>query len=64
LIIGGAKDGNCPYEGAKLAIASAERAYKDARTPERLRVIVEEVDHTVTPAQRAAALDWFDKWLK
>jgi len=64
LILGGTKDGNCPYEGAKLAIASAERAYKDAGTPERLRVIVEEVGHTVTPAQRAAALDWFEKWLK
>lgn len=64
LILGGTKDGNCPYEGAKLAIASAERAYKDAGTPERLRVMVEEVGHTVTPAQRTAALDWFEKWLK
>ena len=64
LILGGTKDGNCPYEGAKLAIASAERAYKDAGTPERLRIMVEEVGHNVTPAQRAAALDWFEKWLK
>ena len=64
LILGGTKDGNCPYEGAKLAIASAERAYKDAGTPERLRIMVEEVGHNVTEAQRAAALDWFEKWLK
>ncbi len=63
LILSGTKDGNCPYEGAKLAIASAERAYKDAGAADRLRVIVEEVGHTVTPAQRTAALEWFERWL-
>jgi dienelactone hydrolase len=30
LILNGTKDGNCPYGGAKIAIASAERAYKEA----------------------------------
>jgi dienelactone hydrolase len=64
LILGGTKDGNCPYEGAKLAIASAERAYKEAGAQDRLRVIIEEVGHTVTPAQREAAMDWFERWLK
>ena len=64
LILSGTKDGNCPYGGAKLAIAAAERAYKDAGQPERLRVMVEEVGHTVTPTQRTAALEWFEKWLK
>jgi dienelactone hydrolase len=64
LILSGTKDANCPYGGAKLAIAAAERAYKDAGSPEKLRVVVEEVGHTVTPTQRAAALDWFQKWLK
>jgi dienelactone hydrolase len=63
LILSGTKDGNCPYEGAKLAIASAERTYKDAGASDRLRVIVEEVGHTVTAAQRTAALDWFERWL-
>jgi len=29
-----------------------------------LRVIVEEVGHTVTPAQREAATEWFERWLK
>jgi hypothetical protein len=57
-------DKNCPYGGAKLAIASAERAYKDTGQADKLRVMVEEVGHTVTPNQRAAALDWFEKWLK
>jgi dienelactone hydrolase len=64
LILSGTKDGNCPYGGAKIAIAAAEKAYQDAGSPERLRVMVEEVGHTVTPTQRAAALDWFQKWLK
>jgi len=64
LILSGTKDGNCSYGGAKIAIASPERTYKEANAPDRLRVMVEEVGHTVTPSQRAAALDWFEKWLK
>ena len=63
LIVSGTKDGNCPYGGAKIAIESAERSYKDAGASDRLRVMAEEVGHTVTPAQRAAALDWFERWL-
>ena len=63
LILSGKKDGNCPYEGAKIAIDSAERAYKDAGAADRLRVIVEDVGHTVTAAQRTAALEWFERWL-
>ena len=62
MIINGTKDGNCPFPGAKLAIASAEKAFKDGGG--RLSVLVEEVGHTVTPAQRKAALDWFEKGLK
>ena len=64
LILSGTKDGNCPYGGAKIAIAAAERAYKDAGATDHLSVIVEDVGHTVTPKQRTAALDWFQKWLK
>jgi hypothetical protein len=64
LILSGSKDGNCPYGGAKIAIASAERAYKDANASDRLCVIVEDVGHKVTTKQRTAALDWFEKWLK
>lgn len=63
LILSGTKDKNCPYEGAQLAIASARRAYKDAGAEARLSVLVEDVGHTVTPRQRAAALAWFEKWL-
>ena len=64
LILSGTMDKNCPYGGAKLAIASAEKAYKDAGASDKLRVMVEEVGHTVTANQRMAALEWFEKWLK
>jgi hypothetical protein len=55
---------NCPYGGAKIAIASAERAFHGAGAEDRLRVIVAPVGHTVTAEQRAAALEWFLRWLK
>lgn len=64
MILNGTKDGNCPIEGARIAIASAEKAFKDAGTSDHLSVIVEEVGHTVTPRQRQASLDWFERWLK
>jgi dienelactone hydrolase len=63
LILSGKKDGNCPYAGAQIAIAAAERAYKDAGAADRLQVIVEDVGHTVTAAQRTAVLEWFERWL-
>jgi dienelactone hydrolase len=63
LILSGTKDANCPYGGAQLAIASAEQAYQAASASDKLRVIVEEVGHTVTGPQRQAALDWFERWL-
>jgi dienelactone hydrolase len=64
LILSGSRDGNCPYEGAKLAIAAAENAYKAAGASDRLRVMVADVGHTVTAEQRKAALDWFTRWLR
>lgn len=64
LIVGGTKDGNCPYGGAKLAVAAAERAFADAKAQDRLKIMYADVGHTVTAEQRDAALDWFEKWLK
>ncbi len=64
LILNGTKDPNCPYGGAKIAIASAERAFHEAKTPDKLRVLIADVGHTVTAEQRQAALEWFDRWLK
>jgi dienelactone hydrolase len=63
LILNGTKDMNCPYEGAKVAIASATRAFEEAKARDKLRVMIAEVGHQVTPEQRAAALDWFERWL-
>jgi dienelactone hydrolase len=65
LIPNGDQDPNCPIEGAKLAFASAEAAYKEAGCPEKLKIMVAEgVGHKVTPEQNAAAMEWFVKWLK
>jgi len=64
LIVGGTKDGNCPYGGAKVAIASAQRAFAEAKATDKLRVMMADVGHTVTAEQREAALDWFERWLK
>jgi dienelactone hydrolase len=64
LILNGEKDANCPIEGARLAFAEAEKAFKAAGTPDRLRIIVENVGHAVTPEQRKVALEWFVKYLK
>ena len=64
LIIGGEKDPNCPIEGAKIAFASAEAAYKEAGCPEKLKIdIAPGVAHAITDAQQAEILDWFAKWL-
>jgi dienelactone hydrolase len=65
LIPCGELDPNCPIEGARIAIASAEEAYKAAGCPEKLKVMIAEgVPHRVTPEQNAAALEWFIRWLK
>lgn len=65
LIISGENDKNCPLGGAKIAIASVERAYKDAKAEDHLRVMMAPgVGHSVTADQQQAAVDWFEKWLK
>jgi predicted esterase len=64
LIVSGTKDANCPYPGAKIAIASAEKAYADAGKSDRLKVSVAEVGHTITPAQWQETWAWFEQWLQ
>jgi len=64
LILNGENDPNCPLSGAKIAFASAEQAFKEAKASDRLRIIVAPVGHQVTAEQRQAAIDWFEKWLK
>jgi hypothetical protein len=52
-------------EGVRKCYAAAEAAYKNAGAAERLRMIIApDTGHAVTEAQRKAALEWFDRWLK
>lgn len=65
LVLSGEKDPNCPLEGAKLAVAQAERSYDRAHARDRFQVdLAAGVAHQVTPEQRALALAWFERWLK
>jgi dienelactone hydrolase len=65
LILSGELDGNCPLEGAKLAFAAAEQAYKERGAADRLKIMVaKDGKHTVPNDQRQAALEWLEKWLK
>ena len=65
LILNGEKDANCPLDGAKLAFAEAEKAFKAAGASDKLRIIVAPgVGHSVTAEQRQAAFEWFERWLK
>jgi dienelactone hydrolase len=64
LILSGEKDPNNPLGGAKLAFASAERAYDAAGTSDKLKVdVAPGVGHRVTDAQRDEAVAWLVKWL-
>ncbi|AGA26539.1 alpha/beta hydrolase family protein [Singulisphaera acidiphila] len=64
LILNGDRDPNCPIGGARLAFASAEKAYEEAGASDHLRInVAEGVAHAVTPEQHEAALDWFTRWL-
>jgi dienelactone hydrolase len=64
LIVGGEKDPNCPLGGAKIAIASAEEAFKSAGSSDRLKVMIADgVGHSVPPDHQQAARDWFARWL-
>jgi len=64
LIVSGTKDANCPFAGAKIAIASAEKAFADAGARDHLKVSIAEVGHTITADQWQETWQWFEKWLK
>src|SRR5213078_3023277 len=65
LILNGEKDPNNPLEGAKLAFAAAEDAYKQAKAADHLEIdVAPGVAHAVTPAQREKAYAWLEQWLK
>jgi dienelactone hydrolase len=65
LIANGEKDGNCPIEGARIALKVAEQAYASANAADKLKIMVAAgVGHSVTPEAKKASLDWCEKWLK
>ncbi len=65
LILNGELDPNCPIEGAEIAFDAARAAYQEKHAADRLEInVARGVAHTVTPAQRTLALDWFVRWLK
>ena len=64
LIISGELDPNCPIEGARIAFAAAEQAYKNAGASERLQIdVAAGVGHQVTPTQEKLILAWLRRWL-
>ncbi len=64
LILSGEKDPNNPLGGAKLAFASAERAYEAAGASDKLKIdVAPGVAHRVTDEQRDEAVAWLEKWL-
>jgi hypothetical protein len=63
LILNGEVDPNCPLEGAKIAFGEVERAFKAARCPEKLKIMVHPGGHSVPKDQQEAAREWFEKWL-
>ena len=64
-IANGDADPNCPVEGARIAIAAAEAAYKKAGASDRLVVRVNAgVGHKVTDEDHKAAVEFAVKWLK
>lgn len=64
LLLNGEQDPNCPIEGARLAFAQAEAAYKAAGCPEKLKILTHPGGHSVPPDHQQAARDWFEKWLR
>lgn len=64
LILNGELDQNCPIEGARVAFASAEKAFREAGAMEKLKILVAPaVGHSVTADQHQAAIEWLAKWL-
>jgi pimeloyl-ACP methyl ester carboxylesterase len=65
LIVSGELDPNCPLEGARIAFAAAEQAYKDAGASDLLQIdVATGVGHQVAPKQEKLILDWLERWLR
>ncbi|MGE3315512.1 MAG: alpha/beta hydrolase family protein [Planctomycetaceae bacterium] len=65
LVINGELDPNCPLDGAKIAFAAAESAYKEVNAVEKLRIdVAAKTAHRVTDEHLQMAMNWFVTWLK
>jgi len=65
LVVNGDSDPRTPIGGVRECMAAAERAYKAQGVPDRLVLHLEpNAGHQVTADGDAAALAWFEKWLK
>jgi dienelactone hydrolase len=64
LIISGEKDPINPIRGVRLCETSTKLAYANAKAGDRFEIIIEpNITHEVTKSARAAAVEWFKKWL-
>lgn len=64
LILNGEKDDRCPVEGVRRCYAAAEAAYRAQGASDHLKMIIApDTGHAVTPGQRAAAVEWFERWI-
>ena len=65
LILNREDDVNAPLEGAKLAFAAAQDAYKKARAEDHLKIdVAPGSDHNTTPEQEKLAYAWLERCLK
>jgi dienelactone hydrolase len=65
LVINGDSDARTPVPGIEECAAAASKAYAQANAAERFVLhLQEKTGHTVNPAARQLAMDWFVKWLK
>jgi dienelactone hydrolase len=64
LVISGELDPNCPLEGARIAFAAAEQAYREAGASDRLQIdVAPGVGHKVTSQQEKLIVNWLERWL-
>jgi dienelactone hydrolase len=65
LVLSTENDQNCPLQGAKLAFAEAEAAYRKAGASDKLTIdVAPDARHQVVPAHRQLANEWLDKQFK
>lgn len=65
LVVNGDSDPRSPLGGVREAVTAAERAYRSANASERFKFLLEaDAAHEITPEGMAAALAWFERWLK